>query len=190
MDCGVCGDGTCSSNETCGSCLQDCGVPTLQSPAMATCTLGGFTLHRTSTTCSTELIVLGVYQGTPTINAQNIVRVNIKRTTPMVLVLSAYAATRWDIVAAVPGTQIRKVIVSGYEDQQTSLIGPNNWAMTDFVTRFPYTSNWLGCGFEYPGQMMPGECITSSLITAAEQLSGSRLSLYAGCYEASSFTIE
>lgn len=191
-DCSVCGNGTCEATETCASCLADCGVQTQPFVATGTCTSGLVTSNSPQLSCSPELVVVGVYQPTDTPGTQDPILVTIKRTRPIVLVVSSRAATRWDIHAAVPGVQIEKLVVSGFEPQQVALYGMHDWMRTTYINRFPgsETPSWLGCGYEWPGAMTPGSCNSAALVAAAEQLTGTKASLFVGCYEGNSFTIE
>lgn len=143
-------------------------------------------VQRVARTGAPELHVLGVYESADHafgVHTRGEAVVEVRRSVPMVLVLSAYEATHWTIRAA-DQTEIEQVILNGYY-QQTASVAPEVEVIdrSDFASGKPMLSD---CGYGDD----EGGCDTRSLIHGAEQLTGQALTSFTGCYHASSFLID
>ncbi len=121
----------------------------------------GASQFRGAATCSPELHVISVYQ--PGRAGTIPVRVDLPGRGPIALALSAYAAVTW-IVTATPGTELRHVVLYGYEVGKAEV--PPGVSVSD-------RSNRSHCGHQWP-------------LTGCnpERDTGLRLSSFSGCYEA------
>lgn len=100
---------------------------------------------------------------------------------PIVLLLSSYEPVRWDLTVA-PGIEIREVILNGYHEHDFTGVDPS------LVTNKSGSGNYLAaCGYSYP--YSGGGCDTSVLIDTVEDFIGLSLSIFAGTYNASDFTV-
>lgn len=185
-DCGVCGDGICQASETCEACRADCGQPPQPSTVVGICDFGVASVFQPPVACASEVIVVGVYQPSTHPNNGEQVVVNVNRRNPVTLVLSSYERVNWHVNIG-PGAHIDRVIISGYADQVSNLLG-----IVPIEYYFPFTApqGWLGCGYDAATPGNPGDCDVTRLLTAAERVTGGRVSLFLGCYSAESFTFD
>lgn len=173
-------NGTCEPTEACWSCPDDCGTATTPATVHATPqTSSGYVEYTYSPafSCDPELIVASVYEA-----VNGVVTVQVDRTSPMVLVLTAYEAVDWQVTFG-PNTQVQQIVISGYEPQ--TITAPSGVTV---VNHSPYVSHWLGCGYSYPYN--GGGCDTDMLFRKIETSTQMSLSHFAGTYAGTSFTIQ
>ena len=185
-DCGVCGNGTCESVETCATCPGDCGVTQFPSRVSNSC-VTQTTSYFAPKMCTPEMVVIGVYEGDAAHNRT--IEVNINRTSPMTLVLSSYEEVHW-LVRAVPDAKIDQIILSGFAQQQLAVGFSRPFALVSrsILGGGGLAEPWLGCGYKYPTDQ--DGCDTNKLMSEAQKISGYPATLFTGCYTASSFTID
>lgn len=132
----------------------------------------------------TEVHVFGTYETVTSRgfreHRRGTVTVNLERTAPQVLVLSAYEPTRW-VIAPAPGAQLRAVIVSGYHAHQVE------------APRSARIINLSGDGRYLAASGNPGDGSgladnAAGLIAGVEGYLGAPVSSYHGCYRATAVT--
>lgn len=123
----------------------------------------------------TQLHVVGIYEPAP----EGSVEVRVKRQGASVLVLSAYDATRWNVVIE-PGAVVQKILVSGYHEQ--SVDAPPGIPVE--VRSYDQTFSYLGFGHAWPSHK------TTDLVDTAEGLTGLELTSFRGCYASNRFDID
>lgn len=185
-DCGVCGDGVCQAAETCEGCVEDCGRAPPTATVTAVCTSTQLSQYQPAKSCADEAAVVAVYQPTDTPATNDVISVTVNRLTVRTLVLSSYEPVQW-IVRPAPGNRIERIVLTGFHRQMVNLWG--NVQLEDRT--LPVAgAQYLGCAYAWPGDTSPGSCNSQALVRAVEQLSGHRVAVFAGCYEASAFTID
>lgn len=134
-----------------------------------------------------ELLVIGVYetrsdhsfnyhpQGAATVNIVN------QGTAPLILVLSSYEPTLWNLNIA-PGVTINEVILNGYYSQQVT--GVSGVTVTD---RSGVGNYFSACAYAWPSST--GGCNTPGLISGVEAYTGLTLTAFSGVYRATDFTV-
>ncbi|MEQ9073540.1 MAG: serine/threonine-protein kinase [Sandaracinaceae bacterium] len=123
-----------------------------------------------------ELHVFGAYSP-----VNGTIRVDVSRTAaPLILVLNAYTATRWEIRAA-EGVEIEEIIVSGMN--QHSVTGAP--AGTRITNRGPRGGGYPIMAWEWEGRSWSGE----QAAQVAERNTRLPLRSWVGCYEASRFAL-
>ncbi|HEU4411950.1 MAG TPA: hypothetical protein VFS43_42305 [Polyangiaceae bacterium] len=127
------------------------------------------------TSSGTELLLLGIYS-----SYEGRAVVLDTRAAPHVLAVSSFQATRW-VVETGAGSGLERVIVNGYDEQAIEV--PPGVEVTNLSGEAS-----LGMyGFVWPPAQGGEE--TSRLVGAVQALAGVRLSAFAGCQEASSFSV-
>jgi len=157
------------------------GVETGDDPdPMGICTQGEFSTFIDPMPQPVELHMIGVYQATANALTVSVTREGI----PMTLYLSAYEPVAFTLDLA-PGVQLEHVILNGYN--QHTVQGQGAATVTNISADFndPF---WANCGYFWP--MNDGGCDTPANVESAEQQTGLSLTTFAGCYEASSFTLD
>jgi hypothetical protein len=156
-----------------------------------------------------ELHVVGIYDAVraPGASASRF-EIEVRRKTPMVLVLSAHEATEWSVRAA-PGARIEAVLVTGYHAQSAQV--PAGVRLTSrsyaedgsfFGNAYMWPHTGETCTDFFPAitcdmlgdtwQLELGFHIesTSELVASVEQWSGLALTSFHGCREMSRLTLE
>jgi hypothetical protein len=136
-----------------------------------------------------DISVLGVYetrsdhsfdyhpQGAATVH----VRYNgSKLMDPLILVLSAYEPTLWNIDAQA-GTRISEIVLNGFNSQQVA-----NSGSIPIVNKSG-ASSITACSYAWPGDNQG--CNTQGLVQGAQALVGAPLTAFAGVYRATDFTV-
>jgi hypothetical protein len=106
-----------------------------------------------------------------------------KQKQPIVLALSAYEPVKWNIKAE-PGAEISQIILNGYHDQQ--VVGVENVSVQEYS--YEETGKYLG-NFMYKWNASESQS-PSSLVTKLEQLTGSQLTSFQGCYRGNQFQVK
>lgn len=156
-----------------------------------------------------ELHVVGIYDAAR-VPGQGIGRfeIEVRRTTPLVLVLSAHEATEW-VVRADPGARIEAILVTGYHAQSAQVpagipFSNRNYAMngTFYGNAYMWPHRGETCTDFFPAatcdmlgdawQVELGFQIenASQLVDGAELWSGLELTSFHGCREMSQLTLE
>jgi hypothetical protein len=99
---------------------------------------------------------------------------------PLVLVLSAYEPTLWNIDAQA-GTRISKIVVNGLYEQQVA----NSGSIP--VVNKSGANSISACSYAWPGDNQG--CNTQGLVQGVQTLVGAPLTAYAGVYRATDFTV-
>ncbi|MDC3962850.1 hypothetical protein [Polyangium jinanense] len=128
-----------------------------------------------------DVHVIGIYEAS---TSEGGVSVHIARSGPMVLVLSAFAATTWTVTAA-PEADIRKIFVLGYETQ-TLASAPDTVV---HVASAESSGGFFGCAYEWPDQDPHSGCETEPFLAALHDALGLSATSFHGCYAGSAFTI-
>ncbi len=134
-----------------------------------------------------ELIVLGIYESRsdhgygyhPTGEAT----VQVRRTSPHVLVLSSYEPTRWTLDIA-PGAKLEGVILNGYHAQTLASV-PAGLRVVDRSGVGNYLS---ACAYKWPDDNQG--CNTAGLMEGLKLEAQREVTDFAGCYRANRFTVE
>ena len=102
---------------------------------------------------------------------------------PIILALSAYEPVEW-IIDAEPGVVIKEIILNGYHDQ--NVVGVENIPIQEYS--YKETGQYLG-NFIYQWNFgaQKGQ---NSLVDKLEQLTGSQLTSFQGCYRGTSFQVK
>ncbi|MBK8255971.1 MAG: hypothetical protein IPK82_25305 [Polyangiaceae bacterium] len=132
-----------------------------------------------------ELHVVGLYDSFDAANnTDGAANVHIDRPGTVVLFLSAYSATDWNVTAG-PDTELVEVIAHGYHPQ--SVNAPS--AASVSVLSFETDGTFIGCGYEIPDMDPTSGCETGPLLSGIEGLTGLSVSSFHGCYAMSDVTI-
>lgn len=124
---------------------------------------------------SPEVYIVGIYEG-----ANGQMNVNVNRREPLILVLSAYAATTWNINAA-SGTNILRVLVNAQAPQTVN--GPAGVA----VDRYEGASALACMPHVWP---LRGSCDARELRGAVSARTNRLMTGFGGCYSGASATID
>jgi len=157
----------------------------------ANCGIGGsddFSAYVGSSSGNKELHLIGVYEATADHgNGNRAKSIEIKverRNKPIILALSAYEPTNWNITVA-PGTAIEKIIVNGYHNQTVS--GVSGIPIEEHS--YEKTGNYIG-EFIYKWGATAESPNTPSLVTKLEQINSTSLTSFQGCYRGTNFSIK
>ena len=157
----------------------------------ANCGIGGsddFSAYVGLSTENKELHLIGVYEATADHgNGNRAKSIEIKverRNKPIILALSAYEPTNWNITVA-PGTAIEKIIVNGYHHQTVS--GVSGIPIEEHS--YEKTGDYIG-HFIYKWGATPESTKTPSLVTKLEQINRTNLTSFQGCYRGTNFSIK
>ncbi|WAS99318.1 hypothetical protein [Nannocystis punicea] len=142
------------------------------------CTMGQLTSFVEPLAQAEELHVLGVYQATAGAISVDVTRVDV----PLTLVLSSYEPVAFTLNLA-PGVLLEHVILNGYNAH--SVQGQGAATVTDVSGQFNF---FAACGYFWPEN--DGGCDTPGLVAGAEAATGLSLTTFAGCYEASGFSLD
>ena len=129
-----------------------------------------------------ETIVLGIYTTKAGLasDAEGRATVTVRRTEPFVLVLSSYDRTVWQI-DAVPDTRIELIVLNGYNEQRIEGVPPG----VDVLNRTRGRS-MVATLYKWPGDRNEAQ----DMVDGLHRLLFRRITLFAGCYDASTFSIE
>jgi len=127
--------------------------------------------------------VFGIYEAA-TSSDTGFATVHVTRPGPMILVLSAYAATTWTVIAG-PETEIRSIYLLGYEAQKLAQ-APDSIKV---FSSFEAAGEFLGCAYEWPDASPHSGCETGPFLTALQDVFGLDVASFHGCYAGSSFTL-
>ncbi|MGB3405264.1 MAG: hypothetical protein WBA77_21450 [Microcoleaceae cyanobacterium] len=103
---------------------------------------------------------------------------------PIVLALSSYEPVKWQLKIA-PGVQIEKIILNGYHDQQIS--GISGVPVEEYS--YQDTGNYLG-NFPYRWENISNSSSSPGLVNQLNQLTGTPLTSFQGCYRGTQFKIQ
>ncbi len=136
---------------------------------------------------TSEVHVLGVYETRSDhsfgYHPQGSADVNVKRKgKPMVLVLSSYEPTLWRIHKE-DGVNIERIILNGYHNQEVE--GAEDIPVLDRSGVGNYIS---ACARAWPSST--GGCDTPGLVSGIEEITGTTIASFHGCYRAMTFTIK
>ena len=157
----------------------------------ANCGIGGsddFSSYVGSSNGNKELHLIGVYEATSEHGngnrATGAIEVKVeRRNKPIILALSAYEPVNWNVTLE-PGAVIEKIIVNGYYNQTVSGVS----GVPIQVHTEEATGNFIG-NFIYKWGATP-ESNTPSLVTQLEQMNGTSLTSFQGCYRSTNFNIK
>jgi hypothetical protein len=166
-------------------------IPVTPVSPTASCGVGGsqdFSAFVTSASGDKELHLVGVYESHsyhsgnhhPTGEAQ--VRVT-RQGKPIILALSSYEPVNWNIQVE-PGVEIEKIIVNGYHDQKVT--GISGIPIEEYSHEG--TEKFLG-DFVYRWNSADNKG-TPALVTQLNQLTGTQLTSFQGCYRGTQFVIQ
>ncbi len=164
-------------------------IPPISSTA--TCGIGGsgdFSAYVGSSNGNKELHLIGVYEATSEHGNRNrstgAIEVKVeRRNKPIILALSAYEPANWNVTVE-PGAVIEKIIVNGYHNQSISGVS----GIPIEVHSYEATGNYIG-DFIYKWGATP-ESNTPSLVTKLEQMNGTSLTSFQGCYRGTDFNLK
>lgn len=140
------------------------------------CESGVLDIWQTAAGSAPELHLVGLYTGmTPPLGTASM-RVKLDRPGRMILVVSAYDATRWTIEPG-PSTQLLQVIHNGYEDQ--TVLAPMGVPVVDRSG----LERIVGSAYEWT------DPDTAILVAAVENFTGLPLYSFGGCYTAANVTL-
>ena len=130
-----------------------------------------------------ELHIVGVYQTTSGRGArQHPVGngfVHLDRKGPQVLVLTSYEPVHWKVTVS-PGTQLQKVILSGYYDQTADVPQGTKVETYTYTKRNQWSEMFA---YQWPSVR------ATKLVEVVEKLTRLSLSSFRGCYESTHFYI-
>lgn len=166
-------------------------VPTTPISPDANCGVGGsqdFSAYITSGSGDKELHLVGVYESHPHHRGQNHptgeaqVRVT-RQGKPIILALSSYEPVNWNVQVE-PGVEIEKIIINGYHDQKVT--GISGVPIEEYSHQD--TGKFLG-NFVYQWNSAENQ-ETPALVTQLNQLTGTELTSFQGCYRGNQFVIQ
>jgi hypothetical protein len=136
-----------------------------------------------------ELHLISVYEANANHSYGNhptgIAEVKITRQDkPIVLALSSYEPVKWQLQLA-PGVQIEKIILNGYHDQQ--IAGVSGIPVEEYS--YQDTGNYLG-NFPYRWESSSDSATDPGLVSQLNQLTGTPLTSFQGCYRGTEFKIQ
>jgi len=166
-------------------------TPLISANSESPCGEGGsedFSAYKNQNKNQSALHLIGIYEarGDHRIDYRPTGEVTVqvaKQKQPIVLALSAYEPVKWNIQAE-PGAEISKIIVNGYHDQQ--VVGVENILVEEYS--YEETGQSLG-NFMYEWNASESQS-PSSLVTKLEQLTGSQLTSFQGCYRGTQFQVK
>jgi hypothetical protein len=129
---------------------------------------------------SPELNVIGIYQ--PHTQEGGEAQVRVVSGGPMVLVLSSYHRTHWNVTVEADAV-IERLLLTGYEFQTAS--APDGFDVESLVFQEGDTSWATGHTWPYDG----GGSDTSELFALAEAYADRKLTAFLGCYAGADFTV-
>lgn len=140
--------------------------------------------HIDPTPSAAEMLVLGIYEPREETRQgaddEGVATVRVARTVPHVLVLSAYARTHWRIEVA-PGARIEQVVLNGAEPQRITGV-PRDVPVVERIGDQGFGSG----AYEWPGD----DATLRRLVEGLRDVVGREVTAFAGCYLASTFTVE
>ncbi|MEB3277571.1 MAG: hypothetical protein VKK42_01440 [Lyngbya sp.] len=166
-------------------------IPVTPVSPTATCGVGGsqdFSAFVTSASGDKELHLVGVYESHPHHSGNHHpmgeaqVRVT-RQGKPIILALSSYEPVNWKIEVE-RGVEIEKIIVNGYHDQKVT--GVSGVPIEEYS--YKETGKYLG-DFLYKWTSAENTG-TSALVTQLNQLTGTELTSFQGCYRGTQFEIQ
>lgn len=147
---------------------------------------GELTTYVSPTPGEPELHLLGVYETHSNHSGGNhpegTATVAVTRQARMILTLSSYEPVHWQVRAA-PGARIERIILNGYYPQRVT--AP---AGVPVDNRSGYERSLGAYAYAWPGAS--GGSDTRALVSALERTTSRPLTSFAGCYQATSFTLE
>jgi len=165
----------------------------------ANCGIGGsddFSAYVGSSSSDKELHLIGVYEATADHGNGNRAksalanpskRLEIKverRNKPMILALSAYEPINWNVTVE-PGAVIEKIIVNGYNNQTVSGVSGIPIEKHSYAETGEYIGNFI-----YKWAAPPESTDTPSLVTKLQEINGTSLTSFQGCYRGTNFSIK
>jgi hypothetical protein len=157
----------------------------------ANCGIGGsddFSAYVGSSSGNKELHLIGVYEATADHgNANRGKSIEIKverRNKPIILALSAYEPTNWNLTVE-PGAVIEKIIINGYNNQTVSGVSGIPIEKHSYTETGDYIGNFI-----YKWGATAESANTPSLVTKLEEMNRTSLTSFQGCYRGTNFTIK
>lgn len=163
----------------------------LNDPVFNPCGPGGsedFSAYKSEPKNQPALHLIGIYEarGDHSIHYRPVGEVTVKvakQKKPIILALSAYEPVTWKIQPE-PGAAISQIILNGYYDQQ--VVGVENIPIQKYSDEA--TGQSLG-NFIYQWDASKVQS-PNSLVSKLEQLTGSKLTSFQGCYRGTQFQVK
>ncbi|HJL20092.1 MAG TPA: hypothetical protein RMH99_30785 [Sandaracinaceae bacterium LLY-WYZ-13_1] len=135
--------------------------------------------HVAAWTTEPELWIFGVYEP---LDRGPSIAVDVQRSGRVILVLSSYEPTRWDLTLG-PSTTLERVVLNGCHDHDVT--GAGGAPVEDLSGAGSYLE---ACAYRWPSSA--GGCVARGLVSQAEASTGVALTGFVGCYGGSDLRIE
>jgi hypothetical protein len=171
--------------DSAGQCQPPPPAPPPVHEASCTAGQGVLSTYVSPAGSTPELHLLGVYESHSNHSGGNhpegAVTVDVTRSAPLILALSSYEPIHWT-VKPVTGARIERIILNGYYPQRVT--APDGIP----VENLSGVQQWLGA-YAYAWPSASGGSDTPRLVSELEKRTGRPLSSFAGCYQATAFTL-